>query len=273
MLSPLFIRGRTIPLLLTFDDGYIDHFTNVFPVLDEKDFQGSFFPPARAIKNNLVLDVNKIHFLLASVPKKSNLLDSLFSILDKLRDDFPVQDKEYYEATVIAESRFDTKEVTFIKSMLQRELPEEVRKIIVDELFKKYVTSDEAGFSAELYMNLDQIKCMKRNGMFFGSHGYDHYWIGTLNPLRQEQEVDSSIEFLKEAGSEHRPLVFCYPYGSYNASLLAILKKNGFKLGLTVQVGLADLQRANPLLLPRLDTNDLPKDKNAEANEWTINAK
>src|SRR5688572_27889430 len=33
------------PALLTFDDGYLDHFTNVFPILHERGLQGSFFPP------------------------------------------------------------------------------------------------------------------------------------------------------------------------------------------------------------------------------------
>ena len=35
--------------LLTFDDGYIDHFTTVFPILEKKKIQGCFFPPAEAI--------------------------------------------------------------------------------------------------------------------------------------------------------------------------------------------------------------------------------
>jgi peptidoglycan/xylan/chitin deacetylase (PgdA/CDA1 family) len=31
------------PVVLTFDDGYIDHYTNVFPVLEEYGFTGTFF--------------------------------------------------------------------------------------------------------------------------------------------------------------------------------------------------------------------------------------
>ena len=50
--------------LLTFDDGYIDHFVTVFPILEENKIQGCFFPPAKAILACEVLDVNKIHFIL-----------------------------------------------------------------------------------------------------------------------------------------------------------------------------------------------------------------
>ena len=66
-------------ILLTFDDGYIDHFNNVFPILDENKIQGSFFPPAKAITQKKVLDVNKIHFVLATVADKGKIIDTIFS--------------------------------------------------------------------------------------------------------------------------------------------------------------------------------------------------
>ena len=56
--------------VLTFDDGYIDHFNVVFPVLKKLKIQGWFFPPAEAILKNKVLDVNKIHFILANTHDK-----------------------------------------------------------------------------------------------------------------------------------------------------------------------------------------------------------
>ena len=42
--------------LLTFDDGYIDHFITVFPILEENNIQGCFFPPAKAILDREVLE-------------------------------------------------------------------------------------------------------------------------------------------------------------------------------------------------------------------------
>ena len=38
------------PILLTFDDGYIDHYQYVFPVLKEYGMQGSFFVPSGILK-------------------------------------------------------------------------------------------------------------------------------------------------------------------------------------------------------------------------------
>lgn len=38
---------------------------------------------------------------------------------------------------------------------------------------------------------------------------------------------------------------------------------------LTTKVDIANLQVDNPLTLPRLDTNDIPKSKNVKHNKWT----
>ncbi len=263
---------RPNPLLLTFDDGYVDHFANIFPILNEKGIQGSFFPSAKAILENKVLDVNKIHFVLATVRDKPKIIDAIFSMIEDLKHEFHLMDRTYYIKNVSLQNRYDTKEVTFIKTMLQKELPERARKIIIDSLFAKYVMADQAAFSRELYMTVDQIMCMKRNGMYIGSHGYDHYWLNTLTRENQEREIDLSLEFLGQLGCKLENWVMCYPYGAYNDSLLSLLKNKGCKLGLSVHVGITDLETDNPFTLSRLDTNDLPKQRNAMPNEWTLKA-
>lgn len=53
-------------LLLTFDDGYIDNYTFAFPILEEFGIQGSFFIPGKTFTTHQLLDVNKIHYILAS---------------------------------------------------------------------------------------------------------------------------------------------------------------------------------------------------------------
>lgn len=63
--------GKELPddaLLLTFDDGYIDNFTVAFPLLMEHGMQGSFFIPGKTFAENTLLDVNKLHFVLACAP-------------------------------------------------------------------------------------------------------------------------------------------------------------------------------------------------------------
>ena len=49
---------------LTFDDGYIDHYKYVLPILEHNGIKASFFPSVKTTLNETVLDVNKIHFIL-----------------------------------------------------------------------------------------------------------------------------------------------------------------------------------------------------------------
>ena len=66
--------------------------------------------------------------------------------------------------------------------------------------------------------------------------------------------------------------IMCYPYGAYSNSLLRLLADRGCVVGLTINDDIADLDINNPLTLPRIDTNNLPKNSNASPNEWTIKA-
>ena len=256
-------------ILLTFDDAYIDHFTTVFPVLEEMGIQGCFFPSAKAILKNTVLDVNKIHFLLASVQDIDKLVNDIYMYMDQHREMFCLKSNDHYFQMLAKKDRFDSKEVIFVKRLLQVELEEKLRNLIVDGLFKKYVSGDESAFSRELYMNIDQLKCMSRNGMYIGSHGYDHYWLNSLPIEEQEKEIDLSLNFLSDIGSSTDNWAMCYPYGAYNDSLISLLKRKKCKLALTTKVDIATLNKSNAYTLERLDTNDLPKISSFDANSWT----
>ena len=162
-------------VLLTFDDAYSDHYMNVFPVLDRYQLQGSFYTPSKAITENTVLDVNKIHFILASAQDKSDIVTDLKYLLKAYKKEYQLQDFDYYYKKLTCVDNYDTEEVIFIKRLLQVELREELRIKITDTLFEKYVGMSETSFSRELYMNEEQLKHMLRSGQHIGNHGYNHY--------------------------------------------------------------------------------------------------
>jgi peptidoglycan/xylan/chitin deacetylase (PgdA/CDA1 family) len=265
-------KDRGLPpnaILLTFDDGYADHFANVFPVLKKHGIQGSFFPPARAILEHRVLDVNKIHFVLAAVGDKSQIVRLIFSEIRENMASHALDRPEAYYERLAVPSRYDTAEVVFIKKVLQMALPEELRTKIADKLFVEFVTSDERAFASELYMSVEQLRHMRGNGMHIGSHSYDHYWMNTLDPDEQSIEIDRSLEFLAALGCDLENWVMCYPYGAYDERLIAILKNRKCAIGLATEVAIADLSTHDLLALPRIDTNDLPKQAKAPPNDWT----
>ncbi len=256
-------NNRPIPqdaILLTFDDGFKDHYVNVFPILKKLNVQGLFFPPAKAIERREVLDVHKIHFILASCKDKQIIIDEIFKILSQYSQECNIDAIRSSFTNLNQTGRFDSKEVVFIKRVLQRELPAFIRSRIAKELFYKFVTNDEETFSRELYLSFEEIKEMKENGMYFGSHGYSHEWLGYLPVNQLELELEKSLNFQSKIGnSSEDNLIMCYPYGSYNNIVIEKLKKRGFKAGFTTEVGDAVLTKENAFLLKRFDTNDFPQ--------------
>ena len=244
-------------VLLTFDDGYSDHFDNVFPYLHKKNIQGCFYIPATTVLENKMLDVNKIHFILAAVSNTSTLLTEVYSQLDAHRAAYSLESNAYYFSKLAVANRFDPKEIIFIKRLLQVELPEVARGKITDHLFRKFVSQDEADFSRNLYMSESQLKEMAQNGMHIGGHGNQHYWLASLSRAAQKIEIEASKAFSQNMGADMDQWTFCYPYGNYNQDTLELLQEANCKAAFTTQVRIADIQSDNMLTLPRLDTNDL----------------
>ncbi len=243
--------------LLTFDDGYTDHFTNVLPVLKEYGMQGSFFIPGKTFCENIVLDANKVHFILASGGIR-NILADLYKQMDHYRGaEYPIEPNEELFCKYAGEDRFDTPEVVFVKRMLQTVLPEDLRNKIASNIFEKYVGLSEEKFGRELYMNRWQIKCMKQCGMHIGLHGYDHYWLGNLQKPDMLADLDRALDAMGEF-IDPNAWVMNYPYGSYNQDVVEAVQSRGCALGLTTEVRVADMQKDGRYTMPRLDTNDFP---------------
>lgn len=257
-------------VLLTFDDAYADHFEYVFPFLDKLKIQGSFFPPVKAVTEHTVLDVNKIHFILASEMNKAKIIDEIKVELKKHYNQYNLKSFSFYFDKLAHKSQYDTAEVIFIKRLLQVELPENPRKRITNSLFEKMVGISEESFSRELYMNFEQLKCMNRNNMHIGSHGNDHYWLGSLSKEKQKIEIEKSLAFLSQIGCDLNQWTMCYPYGNYNDLTIELLKELKCKLALTTEVDIANIELNNKFKLPRLDTNDIPKNRNSITNDWYL---
>lgn len=250
-------------ILLTFDDGYKDHYTYVLPVLLENNIQGSFYIPTKCFQDKKVLDVNKIHFILEScIGKEEKILKEIEEYLEMNRDSrISLSYNDYFKEYAVA-SRFDKKEVIFIKRMLQVVLPEDYREKLVDQLFKKYVCSigdkiiSERAFWEELYLTPEQIKMMEKLGMHIGFHSHNHVWLDSLSKEEQEFQIKSSINYFKEIGINTEKMTLSYPYGGYNEESVELIKKYKIPLAFTTEVAIADLDKDKYYALPRLDTND-----------------
>ena len=244
-------------LLLTFDDGYADNYTVAYPILEEYGLQGSFFIPGKTFATHQLLDVNKIHYILASADIYK-LVDDLKKQMDYYRGSeyqYASTDELFHDYAVA--NRFDIKETIFVKRMLQTVLLEKLRNTISSNLFEKYVGVTEEQLAYELYMTEEQIRTIKRHGMFIGIHGYDHYWLGNLPEDKMKQDILMALDTLDEF-IDRKQWVMNYPYGSYNQEVIRYIRQQGACIGLTTDVRVAELGKDSAFELPRLDCNDFP---------------
>lgn len=264
------VKGNsTLPdnaILLTFDDGYIDNFTYAYPILEEFSFQGSFFIPGKTFTTHQLLDVNKIHYILASADIAKLVVD-VKQKMDYYRGrEFDYPDTEELWNQYAIDERFDGKETVFVKRILQTVLPEKLRNIISSDLFEKYVGVTEEQLAYELYMTSEQIRTLRKHGMFIGIHGYDHYWLGNLSTEQMKEDILKALETMDEF-IDRKEWVMNYPYGSYNDDVLRLIGENGACIGLTTDTRAAEIGKDSALLLPRLDCNDFPP-KSENYKRW-----
>lgn len=244
------------PCILTFDDGFADHYRYAFPALLENGVKGVFFPSRSPVEDGKVLDVHKIHHILASIDDPGELLREVYDICDDEESLPKSTELRAYFDRFENRSRFDIKEISFLKSILQKGLRREERSMIIDKLFRCYVTIDEKALAEELYMSMPQMRAMRRNGMEFGGHGDLHDWMEEMCPEDQVREVTGSIKMLGEIyGVPPMNWVMSYPYSSHNDVTIEILREHGCSCAVTTVPKLASLD--NLYEMGRYDTNDV----------------
>lgn len=239
-------------VLFTFDDGYKEHFHPVSELLIKYNIKGAFYIPVDPIMENKLLDVNKVHILLATV-NENQILSRIKSLYDI---HFDSQELNKIIENIEFTSRYDNQQVEIIKKLLQTLISEEKREFLLKKLTEEFFLKDESEIAKEWYLNLEEIKQMEGAGMHIGIHGKSHSRLSSLNYFEQLNEIESSINFLdKIYGSKPYIKTICYPYGDYNQDTLNILDRFDITHGFTTEPR-AFCSESNLKTIPRYDTND-----------------
>lgn len=104
------------------------------------------------------------------------------------------------------------------------------------------------------YLNWDQIRELRDEGVSIGAHSHNHYHMSDLSikEIKKEIEVSNNI-FLKELGNI--PPLFAFPYGEANQDIINLLKEYKFKVAFGQHSGVIN-ETSNLYYLPRFSLNE-----------------
>lgn len=239
--------------LLTFDDGFVDHFETVLPILRTRGLSGIFFVSGATLgPAPRMLGVHKTHFLLARLGADTFGKAVLATCASATLGDAA-------RARVFGADAWERTDERAIKKLLNYELSFEDSERVLSELFAEHI-GDESAFARALYLNEAQIAEMASAGLSFGYHTQTHRMLSRLDAADQRAELlDGPARIAALTGQDQ--VSFCYPWGgtgTYTSDTLAILGEAGYSMAFNTVRREAQLGVDGRFELPRVDTRDLP---------------
>ena len=199
-------------MLLTFDDGLLDHYVYVLPELKRRGLWGIFYVPSGPCDSGIILDVHKIHALTARFDSNVLLRRAEELISCKQNAIYAEKRAEFEKHTYRRDFQTNDEATTKFKRLCNYFLRPEVRTQLLRQMLLECFM-DECQLQQSWYMNSEQLKIMHEAGMWIGAHSVTHSVLGSLSVVEQRHEIASSFEFIERVIGEKYPRTFCYPYG------------------------------------------------------------
>lgn len=186
--------GKENTCMLTFDDGYLNFFSTVCPILGAQGIKAYFFIPLSVMLNGRILWVDKIILWLSRVPEMCfEVFGRRFCITDENSRRLckghilsSIQRNYHLKGNIV-----ETLDAIYPYANIE----------IAENVFKSRYATVSSG----------QIEVMKRQGHFIGCHSFQHDILGRLN----DEELDADFrKCAGQVGKIYNTAMFCYPFGT-----------------------------------------------------------
>jgi peptidoglycan/xylan/chitin deacetylase (PgdA/CDA1 family) len=256
--------GAALPpdaALLTFDDGFVDHYATVLPILRRRSLRGAFFLSHDACgPSPRLLGVHKTHFLLAQLGAEA-FGRAVLAECELSRTSLTSS------RTVFGVDRWEESYDRAIKHLLNFELPFADADRVLEALFARHI-GDATAFARRLYLDESMAREMAAAGMTIGYHTRTHRMLSRLDVAAQRSELAGGVEWLRSVTGQ-TAVPFCYPWGgrqTYTADTVALLRDTGYSLAFNTVRRRAAPGVDHPYEIPRFDTRDLPPHTRGESD-------
>jgi peptidoglycan/xylan/chitin deacetylase (PgdA/CDA1 family) len=220
---------------ITYDDGYLNNYTTVFPLIQKYTIPATFF-----ILSKPLIDPTFINW--------PDILD----IIKKYSDCNSVQaGNNVFKRRNGANFFSEALNISLADYLKQRgaEREEILAEIMKQCFFEKLI--DKANTEYYKFATAEQVKEMSKNKLVeIGSHSHSHYNLGNIAPDLAGEELVKSKKILEDIIDKEVNTI-AFPDGSYTDGVKNISEKAGYKKQLAVspqRTGDPDDKR----ILPRL---------------------
>jgi len=251
------LDDRALPgpsVVLTFDDGLMDHWQVACEVLDPLGIKGAFFVCSRPAIAKRALMVHKIQWLRAHT-SPSEFAAEFFSLIpSELRP----SGHETWIARAERAYKYDTPLIARLKFALNFVLPSELVDEVTSQMFANRGIA-EAGFCERTYMTDAHLRSLADRGHIVGVHGHTHAPFSRLGDALFA-DVGANMSYMTNAIGR-APGWVAYPYGRADAIpddavLASLFRRFHLRIGLTL-MGTWNVGGENPARLNRINTNEL----------------
>lgn len=213
------------PLIVTFDDGYRDNYTNAFPVLQKFEVPATIFLTADYINTDKLFWWDEVSYYMKAQGKSEPDIKNLLRSLKLITDDKRI------------------------------EAVEDIKKS------NKGVSQ----FSERQALNWEEVKAMSRAGIEFGSHTMSHPVLSKVEDKHElEYEIRQSKKIIEEK-IEKEVIVFSYPIGggdSFSSDIKKEVKDAGYSFAVNYIHGVNIINNGfDRFSLKRLDMDQLSLDR------------
>jgi len=215
-------------VIITFDDGYIDNYTNAYPILKKYNLPATIYLSTNAVDNKEILWWDKVSFMIKNTKESSLILPGHVN--------YDLKNK----GKALRRIARDLKELKEEKKLMLIADMEKILKVKVKR-------------AKNLFLSWNQINEMKKNNISFGAHTVSHPILTNISSKKAEMEIVNSKKLI-EKKIKSKVIHFSYPNGhvsDFNNHIISILKKNNFNTSVTYIPGW-NKKSTNPYKLNRI---------------------
>ena len=224
------------PIVVTFDDGFVDNYENAFPILKKYNVPATFFVSTGYINSNNIYWFDMIAYII-----KARLIDVI--PIPNMNGDLKIPTDRDSRKRMLKEV------LSYLKNVNDVE-----REFIIGEFRAGVSNKDIQKHFQSQSMTWEQLKEMSKNNMDIQSHTVSHPILSQLSKDKIEAElINSKNEIENKIGTACN--VLAYPSGkpsTFNSDVINIAQNSGYKMATAYVNGDNYIKNMNHFSLNRI---------------------